>query len=67
MTSAVLLIIPAVVGAVGSIISAYVAGKVRTIAQQTDGRLTELENELRLTRLVLEHAEARRIDEERFG
>lgn len=50
-------VVPAAIGAAGSIISAYVAVKVRQVSIQTDGRLTQLENELRLARLVLEHAE----------
>jgi hypothetical protein len=50
-------IAPATIGAAGSVISAYVAVKVRQVAIQTDGRLTALETELRLARLLLEDAQ----------
>jgi hypothetical protein len=60
--SLVLVIVPAVIGACGSIVSAYIAVKVRQVAVQTDGRMHELESEIRLTRLLLD-----RIEHERRG
>lgn len=56
MANLLLVTIPAVIAAVGSIITAYVASKVRTIASQTNGRMRHLENELRLVRRLLDEA-----------
>lgn len=52
--SLLLVIVPAAIGAAGSIVSAYIAVKVRQVAIQTDGRMTHLENEVRLARLLIE-------------
>lgn len=41
-----LVTIPALLGALGTVVSAYVALKVRTVQQQTDGQMTELRNEV---------------------
>lgn len=44
----------AVVGAAGSVLSAYIALKVRAVATISNGRLSALENEVKLTRLILD-------------
>jgi hypothetical protein len=52
--SLLLVVVPAAIGACGSIVSAYIAVKVRQVAVQTDGRMTQLESEIRLARLLIQ-------------
>lgn len=46
------------VGAAGSVLSAYIALKVRAVATISNGRLTAVENDIKLIRLILAHREA---------
>lgn len=53
LTAIALVVIPALIGAVGTVVSVWIAARLRAIERAHDGRLVELEESTELHRRVI--------------